>query len=162
MLHDNNVVYFVRGLANIILKQGGAMTITGAEIKVGVDILSRVFKSIKGMFDSKKEKDILSKIYKELLLGGKADLEKVEALLLQVEKLGSSSTDYVRAKGYLENAKVAAKKPAAKKPGGKFAAKKPAAKKPAAKKPSPRVVSRTRTLKTTSKRSMSKASTKKR
>ena len=95
------------------------MVVTGAEIKIGVDILSRIFKSFKGVLETRKEKDILSKIYKELLLGDQGDLDKVEAMLLQVEKLGSSSSDFVKAKVYFSKARAgvmtAPKKPASKK-----------------------------------------------
>jgi hypothetical protein len=80
------------------------MAVTGTEIKIGVDILSRIFKSFKGVLETKKEKDIISKVYRELLLGDKGDLDKVEAMLLQVEKHGALNPDYVKVKGYFINA----------------------------------------------------------
>ena len=106
------------------------MAVTGAEIKIGVDILSQIFKSFKGVLETRKEKNILSKIYKELLLGKQADIDKVEAMLQQVEKLGSSSSDLVKAKRIFKNAKDAATKLAAGKAKAMPAAKRTAAKKP--------------------------------
>jgi hypothetical protein len=83
------------------------MTVTIAEIKIGLDILSRLFKFFKGVSKTNKEKVILSTIYKELLLGDKADIAKIEAMLMQVEKLGSTNPDFVRAKNYFAKARVA-------------------------------------------------------
>ncbi len=98
------------------------MTVTGTEVKIGVDLLARVFGALKGLVETRKEKNLLSGIYKELLLGDAADLVKVEAMLLQLRQLGSSSAEFLRAEEYLASAKKVAKK----------VAKKPAAKKVAA------------------------------
>ncbi len=98
------------------------MTVTGTEVKIGVDLLARLFGALKELVETRKEKNLLSRLYKELLLGDAADLVKVEAMLLQLRQLGSSSAEFLRAEEYLASAKKVAKK----------VAKKPAAKKVAA------------------------------
>ncbi len=81
------------------------MTIPVTEIKLGVDILSRLFKFFKGISNNKKGKTILSKIYKEILLGDKSDFSKIESMLIQMEKIGDDSPEYVKAKEYFYMAK---------------------------------------------------------
>ena len=88
------------------------MTIPVAEIKLSVDVLSRLFKFIKGISITKKEKTILSNLYRELLLGDNTDFSKIESMLIQLEKIGVDSPDYLTAKEYFSKVKSA--KPAAK------------------------------------------------
>lgn len=88
------------------------MTIPVAEIKLSVDVLSRLFKFIKGISITKKEKTILSNLYRELLLGDNTDFSKIESMLIQLEKIGVDSPEYLKAKEYFSRAKSA--KPAVK------------------------------------------------
>lgn len=88
------------------------MTIPVAEIKLSVDVLSRLFTFVKGVSKTKKEKTILSNLYRELLLGDNTDFSKIESMLIQLEKIGVDSPEYLKAKEYFSRAKSA--KPAAK------------------------------------------------
>lgn len=73
------------------------MAMSGADVKVGLDILSQIFKTFKKRFQTKKERAIISNVYTELLMGDKADLIKIEAMLMQLKKFDSVNPDYVRA-----------------------------------------------------------------
>lgn len=88
------------------------MTVTVTEIKLGVDILARLFKFFKGISNNKKGKTILSQIYREILLGDKSDFSKIESMLIQMERIGDVSPEYLKAKEYFDMAKSS--KPAAK------------------------------------------------
>lgn len=88
------------------------MTLPVAEIKLSVDVLSRLFRFIKGISKTKKEKTILSNLYRELLLGDHTDFSKIESMLMQLEKTGADSPEYLKAREYFSRAKSA--KPAAK------------------------------------------------
>ena len=94
--------------------------VTAAEVKIGVDILSRLYKFCHRIFKNKKEKKIVSNIYRELLLGDKSDLAKIEAMLLQLEKTGSVGAELVRAKEYFTNIKSTSKFAVKKVPAAKF------------------------------------------
>lgn len=96
----------------IFITFGGLMTIPVAEIKLSVDVLSRLFKFIKGISITKKEKTILSNLYRELLLGDNTDFSKIESMLIQLEKIGVDSPEYLKAKEYFFSAKSS--RPAAK------------------------------------------------
>lgn len=81
------------------------MAISGADIKVGIDILSRIFKIFKRITKTKAENALISNIYKELLMGDKADYIKIEAMLLQIEKSDCVNPEYLRVKNYYDIAR---------------------------------------------------------
>lgn len=83
------------------------MAISGADVKVGFDIFLKLFKIFKQKANSRKEKVIIDNIYKELLMGGKSDLVKIESLLMQLEKYGSTNPEYIRANNLYNNALIA-------------------------------------------------------
>ncbi len=81
------------------------MTIPVAEIKLGMDTLKMLFKSFKKVVNSRKEKTLLSNVYKELLLGDKSDFSKIESMLIKMEKIGADSSEYLKARGHFSQAK---------------------------------------------------------
>lgn len=89
------------------------MTVPVAEVKLGVDIIKWLSNYFKRISNNKKEKTIVSEIFKELLLGDKSDFAKIESMMMQVEKTGIVSPEGVRAKEHFFNVKRAVK-PAAK------------------------------------------------
>lgn len=80
------------------------MSAIGAEISISANIFSQIFKAIGKRLNTKKEKKLISEIYKELLLGEKGDMYKVKATILELENLGSSSSSFLKAKDYLISA----------------------------------------------------------
>ena len=58
------------------------MSAIGAEISISANIFSQIFKAIGKRLNTKKEKKLISEIYKELLLGEKGDMYKVKATIL--------------------------------------------------------------------------------
>lgn len=81
------------------------MTVPVAEIKLGIGIIKWLSKYFKRISSNKKEKTIVSEIFKELLLGDKSDFAKIESMMMQVENIGAVSPDYMRAKEYVSKAK---------------------------------------------------------
>jgi hypothetical protein len=83
---------------------GEFMTVPVAEIKLGIDTLKMLFKSFKKIATNKKEKTLISDVYKELLLGDKSDFSKIESKLIQLEKIGADSPDFLKARNYFAQA----------------------------------------------------------
>ena len=77
------------------------MSAIGAEISISANIFSQIFKAIGKRLNTKKEKELISEIYKELLLGEKADMYKVKATILKLENLGSLSPSFLKAKDHI-------------------------------------------------------------
>ena len=81
------------------------MAISGADIKVGIDIFSRLFKIFKRITKTRKEQALISDLYKELLLD--SDPVKIESMLIQLEKSGSTSPEYIRVNNLYNNVRIA-------------------------------------------------------
>ncbi len=79
---------------------------TFTAVKIGHDVLKLILTYFKNITSSRKEKDIVSKIYKELLLGDKADAYKIKSWIVQLEQLQSTSPEAIRAMELSRNAKI--------------------------------------------------------
>ncbi len=85
-------------------------------VKIGIDVLKPILTYFKKLASSKKEKDIISKLIKELLLGDKADKYKIKSWTAQLEQMQSTSPEAIRAMELSRDAKIGyykAVKPAA-------------------------------------------------